>query len=146
MKTLLLKTILGLALTGWPLVAAQPPVAPANGELGALEKFLALDNAQLDELQRAIVRVRAMTPAERAKLREQIEQFRQLPAAERQAWRQGWGQVPADLRDGWREMMQSADATQRAEIHRRLEAVPPGERVAERRKMVEEFLRNRARP
>lgn len=146
MKTTLAKTILCLALVGMPLRAADAPAAPATGELVALEKFLTLDDTQLDELQRAIARVRAMSPDERAKLREQIAQFRQLPAAERQAWRQGWGQMPAELRDGWREMMQSADDAQRAEIRRQLEALPPAERGPARRKMVEEFLRARARP
>ncbi|MBI2511838.1 MAG: DUF3106 domain-containing protein [Opitutae bacterium] len=146
MKTIHSTLILCLALAGMPLRAADAPATPAAGDLVALEKFLTLDDAQLDDLQRAIARVRAMTPAERTKLREQIVQFRQLPAAERQAWRQGWGQMPAELRDGWREMMQSADDAQRAEIHRRLEALPPAERVAARKKMVEEFLRTHAKP
>lgn len=150
MKTILPLLLLACALFGAVRLPAEPattiaPSATETREMVALEKFLALDDAQLDEMQRAIARVRAMSPAERAKLRGQIAQFRQLPAAERQAWRQGWGQLPAELRDGWREMMQSATEAERAEIHRQLEAAAPGERIAVRRQLVDEFLRRRGK-
>lgn len=143
MKTTALVTfVCGALLLASPAIAA-PAGAPAR-ELAGLEQFLSLSDAQLDELQAALARVRAMSPAERARLKQQIEEFRQLPAERQQALRQGWGQMPADLRDGWREMMHAADDAQRAEIRRQMDAAAPEERTAVRRRLVEEFRRAQA--
>lgn len=129
-----------LLLVSVPLSAAtETKAAPA--ELANLERFLALSDAELDGLQRAIAHVRAMTAAERAEAREQIAQYRRLPAEERQAWRQGWGQMPADLRDGWRAMMQASSESERTAIRQRLEGLSPDERQVLRRQLVEEFRR-----
>lgn len=142
MKILLFLTTLSLATS---LAAAEAP-APAR-ELSTLEQFLSLDDAQLAQLQQAIARVRAMTPAERARLRAQIDAFRRLPAPEREQLRRGWGHEPAAVRDGWRDLMQSLDETGRAEIRRQLEGLAPEERTKRRRELVEKFLRERtARP
>lgn len=127
------------------LRAASAETAPLPGgdgrELAALEQFLALDDAQLAHLQQTIAQLRAMGPSERARLREQIGQFRQLPAERKAALRQGWSQMPAEIRDGWRDMMQSADDARRAEIRAQLESLSPGERMEYRRRLVEEFRR-----
>ena len=143
MKTSALVT---LVLGSW-LFASSALAAPADAparELAGLEQFLSLSDAQLDEMQAALARVRAMSPAERARLKQQIQEFRQLPAERQQALRQGWGQVPADLREGWREMMHAADDAQRAEIRRQMEAAAPEERTALRRRLVEEYRRAQA--
>lgn len=123
--------------------SAEPPPLPGGDgrELAALEQFLALDDAQLAHLQQTIAQLRAMGSAERARLREQIGQFRQLPAERKAALRQGWSQMPAEIRDGWRDMMQSADDARRAEIRAQLESLSPGERMEYRRRLVEEFRR-----
>jgi hypothetical protein len=129
-----------------PFAAARTEAGPAP-DLAALEQFLNLSDAQLDEMQAALARVRAMLPAERARLRDEILAYRRLPAGERAAIRQGWGHVPAEVREGWREMMQSLDPARRAEIQARLAQLPPAERTACRRELVERYLKDkRARP
>lgn len=142
MKPLVLSCF--VLLVGVALAATEPPAPATAGELSALEQFLALDDAQLAQLQQAIARVRQMTPGQRAELRVQIAQFRQLPAPEREALRRSWGQESPAMREGWREMMQSLDEPARAEIRRRLEAASPEERIALRRELVERYRRERA--
>ncbi|MBX3737460.1 MAG: DUF3106 domain-containing protein [Candidatus Didemnitutus sp.] len=140
MKTTLF-LVLGLSL-GLDLRAAE---APADvRELSTLEQFLALDDAQLAQMQQAIARVRAMSAAERAQLRAQIEEFRRLPAAEREQLRRGWGHESPEIRAGWRDYMQSLDDAGRAELRRVLEGLSPEERTKLRRERVEQFLRERA--
>ena len=87
----------------------------------------------------------AMTPEERAKLREEIAAFRQLPEPQRQQLRRGWGAMPAELQAGWREMMQSASPERRAEIQARMQSLPPDEKTRYRREVVEEYLKAKAR-
>lgn len=141
MKTsLLVLLLLGLVA---PLRAANQPEA-APRELATLEQFLALDDAQLDQMQQAIARVRAMKPAERAQLRAKIDEFRRLPAGEREQLRRGWGHESSAMRDGWREMMQSLDDAGRAELRRKLDGLSPDEKAELRRELVEKFLRDRA--
>lgn len=144
MKTKTLALLLPLLLLGVPVLPAAEPSAAQAREMDALEKFLALDDTQLDEMQAAIARVRAMRPEERAQLRGKIREFRQLPAEQRQALRQGWGQMPEHLRDGWREMMQAADEARRAQVRAELEKAAPEEKNAVRQRLVEEFLRAKA--
>lgn len=52
-------------------------------ELAALEQFLELSDAQLDRIQAAVARVRAMSVEERQAYAEEIARFRKLPTPER---------------------------------------------------------------
>lgn len=133
--------ILSLLAFSVPPVSAEVPKEAEARELSTLERFLALDDAQLAQMQQAIARVRAMSPQERAQLRARIDEFRRLPAPEREQLRQGWGHEPADVRDGWREMMQGLDEAARTELRRKLESLPPEERLKFRRELVENFRR-----
>ena len=69
--------------------AADSASAPGRSaaeikELAAVEQFLGLSDLELEQMQQVIARIRAMTPAERAALRAEIEKFRQLPEGQRQ--------------------------------------------------------------
>jgi uncharacterized membrane protein len=105
--------------------------------MAALEQFLSLSDAELAQMADAIARVRAMTPEQRAALRKEIMAFRQLPAQQRQHLRQGWGSMPADIQDGWREMMQSTPPEQHAAIQAKLQSLSPAEKAQYRRDLVE---------
>jgi hypothetical protein len=135
MKTLL-ALLLTLGLPAW--LGAQSSAAPASPhEMAAVDQFLALDDHALDELLAAITRIRAMSPEERAALRQEIARFRALPDAQRQQLRQGWGGgLGASEQDQWRRLMQSASPERRAEIHARLQALPPAERAAYRQQLL----------
>ena len=152
MKTLsivLLSLVVAAPVASQQAGEAKAPSAPttthAPGELAALEQFLNLSDAELAQMQQIIVRLRAMTPEERAKLREEIAAFRQLPEPQRQQLRRGWGAMPAELQAGWREMMQSASPERRAEIQGRMQSLPPDEKTRYRREVVEEYLKAKAR-
>lgn len=145
--------LLSLFLLAGALVA-QPPVQPSSsvppsahapGELAALEQFLNLSDAELVQMEQVIARLRAMTPAERAKLREEISAFRRLPEPERRQLRQGWGSMPPEIQAGWRELMQSASPERRAEIQAKMHSLPPAEKARYRREVVEEYLKSKAR-
>lgn len=140
---------LGLAVaTG---LRASDGAAPASGgasktasEFAAVEQFLDLSDAQLDEMLGVIRRIRAMSPAERAALRREIAAFRQLPEPQRQQLRRGWGQMPRDLQEDWREMMASVTPQRHEEIRAKLQSLPPDEKVAYRRELVEAYRRAKA--
>lgn len=140
MKTTL---ILLCALLAAPFAtAADTPPAPAR-EMASVEQFLSLSDAELDQMQQVIARVRAMTPAQRTELRREIGEYRHLPAPEREQLRRGWGWMPREIQDGWRDMMLQATPERRAEIQRELQSLTPAEKIARRRQMVEEFLRTK---
>ena len=126
--------------------AGEPASRPAAElkELASVEQFLGLSDAELDQIQQVLGRIRAMNPAERAALRAEIEKFRQLPDAQRQQLRQGWGWMPRDIQDAWREMMQSATDARRTEIQTKLQALSPDEKMAYRRKLSEDYLKEKA--
>ena len=150
MKTnLTLIFLLGGLAVGTTAVAAGDPAAPlrpAPQEMAALEHFLDLTDDDLDQMQRVITRIRAMSPAERAALRAEIEKFRRLPEAERHQLRLGWGALDPDLQDAWRRMMQAASPERRAEIQRQLQALPPEKKAALRRELAAEYLRQGKAP
>lgn len=142
-----------------PLAAAwaADPAAPAKssgkaqangrspGELAALEQFLNLSDAELAQLQDVIARLRAMTPAERAALREEIAAFRQLPERQRMQLRQGWGMMPPEIQNGWREMMQNTTPEEHAQIQKKMQSLAsPEERMQYRRELVEAYLKAKA--
>lgn len=123
-------------------------------ELSAVEQFLDLSDAQLDQLQAVIARIRAMTPAQRAQLRQEVLQYRRLPDTQRERLRQGWeerhpgmgrgwGHMPAEIRDAWREMIQQATPEQHAAIQARLQTLSPEERSAYRLRLVEDYLKTK---
>ena len=95
-----------------------------------------------------------MTPDQRAQLRREVVQFRRLPEAQRERMRTGWeemhpgmgggwGREPAEIRDGWREMIRHATPEQHAAIQAKLQTLPPTERTAFRRQLVEEYLKHK---
>lgn len=139
--------VLAVPAVGEP---ATPPGTAASAdaaavrEFAAVERFLHLSDAELDEIAQVIARIRAMTPAQRAALRDEIAAFRQLPEPQRQQLRRGWGQMPDELRDGWREMMQSLTPEQHEAMRAKLQSLPPEERAEYRRQRVEEYLAKRA--
>jgi len=134
-------------LAGGPGVAAGQPAARPTAELkelASVEQFLGLTDAELDQMQQVLARLRAMKPAERATLRTEIEKYRQLPDAQRQQLRQGWGWMPREVQDAWREMMQSATPERRTEVQTKLQAMTPDERMTYRRELSEEYLKQKA--
>jgi len=160
MKTLTL-TGLALLLLAAPAAGQNPPapassripaaatpapsaVSPAAGELAALEQFLYLSDAELAQMEQVIARLRAMTPAQRTALRAEITAFRKLPEPQRQQLRQGWGWMPAEIQNGWREMMQGATPERRAEVQAKLQTLSPEEKPGFRRQLVEEYLKGKA--
>ena len=149
LPVVLLSLLVAAMVAGQNAGEAKSPSAPAPthppGELAALEQFLNLSDAELAQMQQIIARLRAMTPEERAKLREEIAAFRQLPEPQRQQLRRGWGAMPPELQAGWREMMQSASAERRAEIQSKMQSLPPDEKMRYRREVVEEYLKAKAR-
>lgn len=146
LRTALVVSSLAFAAGTWPGFAAQP--APRSAaeikELTSVEQFLGLTDAELDQMQQVLARIRAMKPAERTALRAEIEKYRQLPATQREQLRQGWGWMSRDIQDGWREMMQSTTPEEHAEIQKVLHSLPPEQRTEYRRKMVEAYLKKKA--
>ncbi len=150
MKTKILPTLIAfcLALIA-PLRAADAPAVPARSpaelkELATVEQFLALSDTELDQVQQVIARIRAMKPEERLALRGEIARYRQLPEPQRQQLRQGWGWMPPEIQDGWREMMQGATPERRTEIQMKMQSLAPDEKIAYRRQLVEDFLKAKA--
>lgn len=126
--------------------AEKAPARPAAElkELASVEQFLGLSDAELDQMQQVLARIRAMKPAERTALRSEIDKFRQLPEAQRQQLRQGWGWMPREIQDAWREMMQGATPERRSEVQAKLQAMSPDERMTYRRQLTEEYLKQKA--
>lgn len=153
-----MKTTLGILLraglsAGWyvaflcaPALAGEPAARPVAElkELASVEQFLSLSDVELDQIQQVLARIRAMKPAERAALRAEIDKYRQLPEAQRQQMRQGWGGMPREIQDAWREMMHSATEARRTEIQTKLQSLSPDEKMAYRRKITEEYLKEKA--
>jgi prophage DNA circulation protein len=147
LSLLALTAALALAATG-SRVAAQPASpstttadAAAVAEFAAVERFLSLSNEQLDELQKAIARIRAMTPAERTALLERITTFRRLPASDRDAIRAGSGWLNEQDRLDWPRLMRSLNDAQRAEIHAVLPNLPVNERARWKHERLEVWRR-----
>lgn len=135
------------ALASLPGAAAEKSPARSVSELkelASVEQFLGLSDAELDQMQQVLARIRAMKPAERVALRAEIDKYRQLPDAQRQQLRQGWGWMPRDVQDAWREMMQSATPERRNEVQTKLQAMTPDERMTYRRQLSEEYLKQKA--
>jgi hypothetical protein len=130
-----------------PAPEKSPSTLPADKEMAALEHFLDLTNEDLDQMQQAIARIRALDPAGRAALRREIEKFRSLPDAQRRQLRLGWGAQETNLKDAWWRMMQAASPERRAEIQGHLQVLAPDEKIAYRRQLAEEYLKtNQVQP
>lgn len=126
----------------WAGKGGGPHSANAAGEAGgdefsALERFLAMSDAELEETQQAVARVRAMTPEQRAQLRAQIAEFRQLPTERRDEIRGGWGWHDARDRDDWRTMMRAKSPEERAAVQAELQALPADQRLGRKRALLE---------
>lgn len=124
--------------------AQHRPPSSHRPEMAAVEQFLGLSDAELDQLTAAIARIRAMAPAERAELLAEIQRYRGLPDAQRAKLRMGWGALPPDLQDAWREMMHSLPNERRTEIQRELQSLSPEARAARRKALVEDYLKAQA--
>ena len=141
----LLRTIVAvmfLLFFGAPMKAAEVPSSVE--EMAVIEKFLCLSDPELEQMARVIERLRAMQPAERSALRQEIAQYRQLPERQRAQLRRGWGGMPQEVQNGWREMMQAASPERHAEIQAKLQSLPPDGKAAYRRELVEEFQKAEA--
>lgn len=148
MKTITVFLLGWLALAPVGLHGAEnAPPAPRSPaelkELGAVEQFLGLSDAELDQLQQVLARIRALKPAERAALQAEIEKYRQLPQPQREEMRRGWGWMPREVQDAWREMMQGATPARRAEIQAKLQAMDPEARLSYRRQLVDAYLKTK---
>lgn len=149
MKTIPIIIVLGsfaigrLTVSGAETATASRPAAELK-ELASVEQFLGLSDVELDQMLQVLARIRAMKPAERAALRAEIDKYRQLPEGQRQQLRQGWGWMPAAIQDAWREMMQSATPERRSEIQTKMQAMDPDARMAYRRQLSEEYLKQKA--
>lgn len=134
----------GLAQGGPPPWAGQGggphasrDVATGDDEFAALERFLAMSDAELDAMQQAIARVRAMSPEQRAAFRAQLTEFRQLPAERRDEIRSGWGWHDAKDREDWRTMMRAKSPDERAVVQRELLALPADQRSARKHALLD---------
>lgn len=138
-----------LSSTAIPTRGAAQPTGPATAtadaaaaaEFAAVERFLSLSNEQLDDLQKAIARIRAMTPAERTALLERITAYRRLPASDRDAIRAGAGWLNEQDRIDWPRMMRSLSDAERAEIHGVLPNLPMTERARWKHERLETWRR-----
>ena len=94
-----------------------------------------MDNAQLARVERAVARLRAMSPAERAALHERLSAFHRLPPAERNRVRAGW----RDERDraDWPQMMHSLTPEQRAAVQAELQALDPADRATRKHELLD---------
>lgn len=146
MKTLLFLLTAVMAATGLMAQGGPPPhagprahasVVAVGDDLAALDQFLAMDDAQLDQLQQAITRVRAMTPVERASLRARIVDYRQLPTEQREKVRAGWGWQSEADRNDWPLMMRSLPDAERSAIHTELQSLPPEQRATRKHTLLE---------
>lgn len=137
-----------LVVAAAPDSAGGSPVAVAGpgDDFPALERFLTLSDDQLDRIQKAVAKVRAMNPAERAALHAQLHAFRQLPEDKRQQVRAGWGWQNERDRDDWPAMMHSLPAAERAAIQTELQSLPPEGRPARKHELLEEWRRERRGP
>lgn len=142
MKSRLLPLALVILSAAVLLPADEPPAV--HQELAGVERFLSLDDKELDQLMQAIGRIRAMTPEQRRALQAEIARFRQLPAQQREQLRAGWGAMPRDIQDAWRAMMQEASPERRATIQAELQALDPAGKFARRRQLAEEYLKAKA--
>ena len=141
MKTRILLCVFAIGLSA-PVVRPGEARQPAQ-DMAAVDRFLDLSNDELDQLQQVIARIRAMSPEERAALRVEIEKFRKLPADEREHLRKGWGWMPAELQDAWREMMRSSTPERRAAIQKELQSLDPAGKAARRRALAEAYLKSK---
>jgi hypothetical protein len=131
-------------------LALQPCAAAGKGDsaddLVALEHFLRLSDEQLDQLQAALARIRAMTPEERAAFAEEVLCYRALPGDQRRQIREGWGRQNRDNQDQWREMMQQLGPQQRDRIQSELQSLPPDKRTQRRLELLEQWRKRPAKP
>lgn len=133
-------TSIGLMAQGGP----PPHAGPRNhttgiavsDDLAALDQFLTMDDAQLDQLQQAITRVRSMTPAERASLRTRIADYRRLPVEQREKVRAGWGWLNEADRNDWPSMMRSLPEAERSAIQTEIQSLSPDQRATRKNTLL----------
>lgn len=126
--------------------AQAAPADPAEAEFAALDRFLAMTDAELDATQQAIARVRAMSPKEREAMRAQIAAFHRLPSERRDEIRVGWGWHDPQDRDDWQAMVHAKSPADRAAIQQELLALEPSARQARKHALLEAWRRERAAP
>ena len=138
-----------------PAAPAAPAAAPGASEgkrteaeikeLAAVEQFLRLSETELEQMAQVIARIRAMPPEKRQALLQEVQAYRRLPEPQRHQMRMGWGQMPREWQEAWREMMQQASDAKRAEIQAKMPSLSPEEKVIYRKQLVEEYLREKAK-
>ncbi len=114
-----------------------------DGELAALESFLTMSDEELERLETAIARIRAMPEEDRERFARQILTFRGLPGEERQRLREGWGRYGEGEREEWRIMMRELSPAERREIHESLQDLPAAERTERRLEIIEDWRQGR---
>lgn len=108
-------------------------------DLASLEQFLTLNDEELDRLQEALARIRAIPEEERADFAGRIVEFRSLPREERQRLRDGWGRQSDHDREDWRRMMRELTPRERRAVHEALEGLSPAEHTERRREILEDW-------
>ena len=148
MKTSLFLFLTLLVFTHAPIHAQNGPPAHAEGkglhaalrsgdDLAALDQFLSMSDSELDQLQSAIARVRAMSPAEREAFRQKMIAYRQLPEGERQQVQQRWGWQSEQDRSDWSVMMRSKTEPERSAIQTDVQSQPSDQRAARKHAILE---------
>jgi hypothetical protein len=127
----------GMSADAW--AQGGPPAGAGSGatvktaaqdELAALDQFLGMNEAELSAVQKAVAKVQAMSPAERAKLRAALHTYRCLPESKRQQLRCEW--KDATEHREWSERMRAKTADERTAMQTELQALPPEARAARR--------------
>ncbi len=118
--------------------ATAPSAATQSAEeTAALEKFLSMNDAQLDQLQQAIAKVRAMSPAQRSALKAKMLSYRALPETERSRVREAWGWVDDKDRGDWPQMMRSLSNEGRSAIQAEVQSLAPEKRASRKHEILE---------
>jgi hypothetical protein len=126
-----------------PKNGSAPQVAdatePRKDSLRQLRQFANLSDEQLIAIRDVINSLLAMSPEERALLKEKIAEFEQLDPDTQVMMRQGWGQLSKEDQDQWRGMMQSLPEPDRQRIHEELRQLPLAERMHYRLDRLEKW-------
>jgi len=96
-----------------------------------------MSDEQLDQLQKAIIRVRGMTPEARKGLLKKMADYERLPAEQREQVRAGWGWLSDKDRSDWPLMMHARSEDERNTIQAEIQSLPPAQRAARKHALLE---------
>ena len=145
MKTLLSLLFLLCALPLWSLSSQKPkPVNQGNQETRMLHKLLKMPEQELSALRQTIVRIEAMDPEEKERMRWRIgkleqmqpervnalrERFKAIDPETRAAMRKRWMEMAPELQRDWRDRLRDMAPEKRAEVFDEQGFLPaPGKR------------------